>query len=95
MLNGLVKGHPNKVIARTCNVTEATVKVHMKSILRKVRVDNRTQAAIWAMENGYAAGGSNGRLLTPDSARNAAAITEAAIKSVSTNRASFSEHIEA
>ena len=95
ILDGLVKGHPNKVIARTCNVTEATVKVHMKSILRKIRVDNRTQAAIWAMANGYAADGSNGRRLNPDSARNAAAITEAAIRSVATNRASFSEHIEA
>ena len=95
MLDGLVKGHANKVIARTCDIAEATVKVHMKSILRKIRADNRTQAAIWAMANGYAAGGSNGRLLNPDSARNAAAITEAAIRSVATNRASFSEHIEA
>jgi two-component system, NarL family, nitrate/nitrite response regulator NarL len=95
MLDGLVKGHVNKVIARTCDITEATVKVYMKSILRKIRVDNRTQAAIWAMENGYAAGGSNGRLLNPDSARNADAITEAAIGSVATNRASFSEHVEA
>jgi two-component system, NarL family, nitrate/nitrite response regulator NarL len=92
ILDGLVKGHPNKVIARMCDVTEATVKVHMKSILRKIRVDNRTQAAIWAMANGYAAGGSNGRRLNPDSARNAAAITEAAIRSVATNRASFSEY---
>jgi two-component system, NarL family, nitrate/nitrite response regulator NarL len=95
MLNGLVKGHPNKVIARTCDITEATVKVHMKSILRKIRVDNRTQAAIWAMANGYAADGFSGRSLNRDSARNAAAITEAAIRSVATNRASFSEHIEA
>jgi two-component system nitrate/nitrite response regulator NarL len=92
ILDGLVKGHPNKVIARTCNVTEATVKVHMKSILRKIRVDNRTQAAIWAMANGYAADGSNGRRLNPDSARNAAAITEAAIRSVATNRGPFSEN---
>jgi two-component system nitrate/nitrite response regulator NarL len=92
MLDGLVKGHPNKVIARTCDITEATVKVHMKSILRKIRVRNRTQAAIWAMENGYAADGFNGRLLNPDSARNAAAITEAAIRSVATNRGPFSEY---
>jgi two-component system nitrate/nitrite response regulator NarL len=92
MLNGLVKGHPNKVIARTCDITEATVKVHMKSILRKIRVDNRTQAAIWAMANGYAADGSNGRRLNPDSARNAAAITEAAIRSVATNPGPFSEY---
>jgi two-component system, NarL family, nitrate/nitrite response regulator NarL len=84
ILDGLVKGHANKVIARTCGTTEATVKVHMKSILRKIRVDNRTQAAIWAIENGYAADGANGRLLNPDSARNAAAITEAAIRSVAT-----------
>jgi len=95
MLDGLVKGHANKVIARTCDITEATVKVHMKSILRKIRVDNRTQAAIWAMANGYAADGSNARRLNPDSARNAVAIAEAAIRSVATNRASFSEHIEA
>jgi two-component system nitrate/nitrite response regulator NarL len=92
ILDGLVKGHANKVIARTCDITEATVKVHMKSILRKIRVDNRTQAAIWAMANGYAAGGSNGRRLNPDSARNATAITEAAIRSVATNPGSFSEY---
>ena len=95
ILDGLVKGHANKVIARTCDIAEATVKVHMKSILRKIRVDNRTQAAIWAMANGYAANGSNARRLNPDSARNAASITEAAIRSVATNRASFSEQIEA
>jgi two-component system, NarL family, nitrate/nitrite response regulator NarL len=95
ILDGLVKGHANKVIARACDITEATVKVHMKSILRKIRVDNRTQAAIWAMANGYAADGSNARRLNPDSSRNAASITEAAIRSVATNRASFSEHIEA
>jgi two-component system nitrate/nitrite response regulator NarL len=95
MLDGLVKGHANKVIGRTCGITEATVKVHMKSILRKIRVDNRTQAAIWAMANGYAADGCNARRLNPDSARNAAAITEAAIRSVATNRPSFLEHIEA
>ena len=46
VLDGLVKGHANKVIARGCGITEATVKVHMKSILRKIRVGNRTQAAI-------------------------------------------------
>ena len=31
---------------------EATVKVHMKSLLRKINVSNRTQAAIWALNNG-------------------------------------------
>jgi two-component system nitrate/nitrite response regulator NarL len=53
ILKALVRGHSNKVIARLCTVTEATVKVHMKSILRKIRVANRTQAAIWAVKNAY------------------------------------------
>jgi two-component system nitrate/nitrite response regulator NarL len=49
ILDGLVKGHANKVIARTCDITDATVKVHIRSILRKIRVTNRTQAAVWAL----------------------------------------------
>jgi two-component system nitrate/nitrite response regulator NarL len=55
ILNGLVRGDANKVIARRCDLAEATVKVHIKSILRKIRLGNRTQAAVWALENGYAA----------------------------------------
>ena len=42
VLDGLVKGHSNRMIGRMCDVTEATVKVHMKSIMRKLRVENRT-----------------------------------------------------
>jgi len=55
ILDGLVQGHANKVIARKCDITEATVKVHMKSILRKIQVANRTQAAVWALEHGHSA----------------------------------------
>jgi two-component system nitrate/nitrite response regulator NarL len=55
ILNGLVQGHANKVIARSCDIAEATVKVHMKSILRKIQVANRTQAAVWALEHGHSA----------------------------------------
>jgi two-component system nitrate/nitrite response regulator NarL len=55
ILDGLVQGHANKIIARTCDITEATVKVHMKSILRKIQVANRTQAAVWALEHGHSA----------------------------------------
>jgi DNA-binding NarL/FixJ family response regulator len=40
-------GAPNNVIAQRFNITEATVKAHVKAILRKIRVKNRTQAAIW------------------------------------------------
>jgi len=42
------EGSPNKVIARQLEVTEATVKVHVKAILRKIGASNRTQAAMWA-----------------------------------------------
>jgi two-component system, NarL family, nitrate/nitrite response regulator NarL len=48
----VVLGESNKVIAHGLNITEATVKVHLKSILRKISVQNRTQAAIWAVNNG-------------------------------------------
>jgi two-component system, NarL family, nitrate/nitrite response regulator NarL len=53
ILNHLVQGATNKVIAYQLQITEATVKVHVKSILRKIQVKNRTQAAIWAL-NGQA-----------------------------------------
>jgi two-component system, NarL family, nitrate/nitrite response regulator NarL len=53
ILDGLVKGYANKMIARSCDITEAMVKVHMKSILRKIQVANRTQAAVWALEHGH------------------------------------------
>lgn len=51
ILRGLVDGAPNKVIAQRLHITEATVKVHVKAILRKIRVKNRTQAAIWASKH--------------------------------------------
>jgi len=48
ILNCLTDGAPNKVIARKLDVAEATVKVHIKAILRKIGATNRTQAAMWA-----------------------------------------------
>jgi two-component system nitrate/nitrite response regulator NarL len=48
ILNCLTEGAPNKVIARKLDVAEATVKVHIKAILRKIGAANRTQAAMWA-----------------------------------------------
>ena len=48
ILNCLTEGAPNKVIARKLDVAEATVKVHVKAILRKIGATNRTQAAMWA-----------------------------------------------
>ncbi len=52
----LVHGESNKVIARQLGITEATVKVHLKAVLRKLNVSNRTQAALWAVRNGLREG---------------------------------------
>jgi two-component system nitrate/nitrite response regulator NarL len=52
VLGCLACGVSNKHIARSCQIAESTVKIHLKSILRKINVQNRTQAAIWAIENG-------------------------------------------
>lgn len=51
----LMAGHSNKLIARELVVCEATVKVHVKAILRKLDVTNRTQAAMWASTRGFPA----------------------------------------
>lgn len=51
ILHCLVSGQSNKMIARNFDIMEATVKVHIKAILRKIHVQNRTQAAIWAVEH--------------------------------------------
>jgi two-component system, NarL family, nitrate/nitrite response regulator NarL len=55
ILQALVTGASNKLIAIKLGITEATVKVHLKTLLRKIDVNNRTQAAIWAMNNGFTA----------------------------------------
>jgi two-component system, NarL family, nitrate/nitrite response regulator NarL len=52
ILNSLAQGKSNKVIARQYGLAEATVKVHLKAVLRKIGKQNRTQAAIWAIEHG-------------------------------------------
>jgi DNA-binding NarL/FixJ family response regulator len=56
ILRCLIEGDSNKSIARKMDIAEATVKVHVKAILRKIRVHNRTQAAIWGMNNGCLSG---------------------------------------
>ena len=79
ILRCLTEGSSNKVIAREYDIAEGTVKVHVKAILRKIKVKNRTQAAIWAMNNqaqvwrsgasrcGKAAGGQPNAEVTVDS----------------------------
>lgn len=55
ILRCLIMGCPNKVISRRLSITEAAVKVHVKAVLRKIPVKNRTQAAIWAVNRGITA----------------------------------------
>ncbi|WP_340266339.1 LuxR C-terminal-related transcriptional regulator [Sphingobium mellinum] len=56
ILRWLIMGCPNKVISKRMSISEATVKVHVKAVLRKLRVKNRTQAAIWAANHGMRGG---------------------------------------
>ena len=46
-------GHSNKLIGRALKITEGTVKVHVKHLLRKLNLDSRVEAAIWAIRNGF------------------------------------------
>ena len=47
----LVKGRPNKTIARNLGISEATVKVYVSAALRAMNVTSRTQAVIWLAQN--------------------------------------------
>lgn len=58
ILERLALGESNKAIARNLDLAEATVKVLVKAVLRKARVKNRTQAAVWAMCRGIVRHGS-------------------------------------
>lgn len=60
ILHGLIEGQSNKSIARRLDVAEGTVKVHLKSLLRKIKARNRTQAAIWGLNNGVSGYGASG-----------------------------------
>jgi DNA-binding NarL/FixJ family response regulator len=52
VLELLVEGLPNKLIARRLQISEKTVKTHLTSIFRILNVTDRTQAALWAERHG-------------------------------------------
>jgi two-component system nitrate/nitrite response regulator NarL len=39
------------MIARTLDITEGTVKVHVKNLLKKLNLRSRVEAAVWAVEH--------------------------------------------
>lgn len=52
VLRCVAEGQSNKLIARTLSITEGTVKVHVKHLLKKLGFRSRVEAAVWATENG-------------------------------------------
>ena len=53
VLNLIVEGRSNKEIALTLRISPQTVKNHVTAILRKLGVDDRTQAALYAIRRGW------------------------------------------
>ncbi len=49
----LTEGQSNKVIARHLDISDGTVKLHVKAILRKLHVHSRVEAAVMAVEQGF------------------------------------------
>ena len=52
ILRFLAQGESNKAIARTLDIAEATVKVHVQNLLRKLQLTSRVQAAVYAAARG-------------------------------------------
>ena len=52
ILSHVAEGQSNKMIARDLNITDGTVKLHVKAILRKLGVHSRVEAAVIAVEQG-------------------------------------------
>jgi DNA-binding NarL/FixJ family response regulator len=54
VLGLIADGRSNREIARTLTLSEKTVKTHVSNILMKLDLQDRTQAALWAVRNGAA-----------------------------------------
>ena len=53
ILELVTRGASNKEIAHRLTISQQTVKNHMTAVLRKLRVDDRTQAAVYALRHGW------------------------------------------
>ncbi|MCU7918929.1 MAG: two-component system response regulator NarL [Candidatus Thiodiazotropha sp. (ex Epidulcina cf. delphinae)] len=54
ILQHLSQGLSNKQIAKALEISEGTVKVHVKHLLKKLNLHSRTEAAVWALNEGKA-----------------------------------------
>ncbi len=54
ILSHIAEGQSNKAIARDLDISDGTVKLHVKSILRKLGMHSRVEAAVKAVEHGLA-----------------------------------------
>ncbi|MDC9719325.1 MAG: two-component system response regulator NarL [Gammaproteobacteria bacterium] len=52
IIKQIAAGYPNKVIARKLKITEGTVKVHVKHLLKKLNLRSRVEVAVWAVQQG-------------------------------------------
>lgn len=59
VLQHVCEGKSNKDIARALNVEEITIKVHLRTVFARLKVHNRTQAAIYAQRAGWFARSAN------------------------------------
>ena len=62
ILGLLAEGQSNKVIARNLGISDGTVKLHVKAILRKLEVHSRVEAAVMAVEHGMRANNQQNNL---------------------------------
>jgi two-component system nitrate/nitrite response regulator NarL len=53
VLHCLADGQSNKRIARSLSITEGTVKVHVKNLLKKLNFRSRVEAAVWMAQQGH------------------------------------------
>jgi DNA-binding NarL/FixJ family response regulator len=53
VLRGVIQGRSNKEIARQMDVAEVTVKLHLRSVFRKMDVKSRAEAAVKAVKAGF------------------------------------------
>ncbi len=53
ILELIASGKNNKLIARDLDISDGTVKVHVKNLLRKLKVHSRLEAAVWALGHGF------------------------------------------